>query len=274
MLPARTFGPAGRSGLRVSTLAQHSRATDSVLSQASGRSANSARIASAGLNQCSGVTCQRSRSASVRPWAMHSSASCASCIEGSAKKHSLVATSGRPSWSASAIIPGSIARSAGMPKRCSSISVRSPNASFIAASRRSASSCWPSASSRPIGPRRPPVSSTSPPAWPNRVSSEMHGSAGSLRRKPSDDSRCRLSRPWPSRASSTTGSVGEPGLPARAASEIWQPMIGCTPLPAQYCENSSAPNRLPVSVIATAGICAARASAAISETRIAPWLSE
>ena len=33
-------------------------------------------------------------------------------------------------------------------------------------------------------------------------------------------------------------------------------MIGCTPLPAQAWLNSSAPNRLPVSVIATAGIAA------------------
>ena len=54
----------------------------SVLSQASGRSANSARMSAAGLNQCSGVTRRRSRSDSRRPSAMHSSASCASCIVG------------------------------------------------------------------------------------------------------------------------------------------------------------------------------------------------
>ncbi len=51
-------------------------------------------------------------------------------------------------------------------------------------------------------------------------------------------------------------------------------MIGWMPLPVQYWENSSAPNRLPVSVIAAAGIFSALASAAILSGRMAPSLSE
>ena len=57
-------GPWGRSAARASAtsaITAQRRAMASVLSQASGRSANSARIAAAGLNQCSGVTRRRSR---------------------------------------------------------------------------------------------------------------------------------------------------------------------------------------------------------------------
>ena len=63
----------------------HMRAMASVLSQASGRSWNSARIWSAGLNQWCGVTRRRCASVITRPSAMQSSASCASCIRASAK---------------------------------------------------------------------------------------------------------------------------------------------------------------------------------------------
>ena len=108
------------------------RAMASVLSHASGRSANSARMAAAGLNQCSAVTRRRSGSATARPAAMHSSASWAAYIAGLAKKHSLVATRGNPAASASPISPGSTARSSARPCRCSSTTVRSPNASAIA----------------------------------------------------------------------------------------------------------------------------------------------
>ena len=106
----RTLGETGSSGLRVSAITAQRRAIASVLSQASGRSANSARIVGAGLNQCSGVTRRRSRSRQQAALGdaqqrvvrlVHARAS--------AKKQSLVATSGRPAASASAISPGSIA---------------------------------------------------------------------------------------------------------------------------------------------------------------------
>ncbi len=77
----------------------------------------------------------------VRPCAMHSSASCASCIAGVAKKHSWVATSGRPSSSASPIIPGSIARSIGSPCRWISTATRPGKACASVASNRRASAC-------------------------------------------------------------------------------------------------------------------------------------
>jgi hypothetical protein len=51
-------------------------------------------------------------------------------------------------------------------------------------------------------------------------------------------------------------------------------MMGWMPLPVQYWENSSAPNKLPVSVIAAAGIFCAIAKAAILSGAIAPSLSE
>ena len=58
------------------------------------------------------------------------------------------------------------------------------------------------------------------------------------------------------------------------ARPIWQPMIGWMPLAAQAWLNSSAPNRLAVSVIATAGMFASSASAGILSALIAPSLSE
>ena len=85
VLPARTLGETGSSGLRVSIITEQRRAMASVLSQASGRSANSMRMSGAGLNQCSGVTRRRSRSDSRRPSAIASSASCASYMPGVAK---------------------------------------------------------------------------------------------------------------------------------------------------------------------------------------------
>ena len=51
-------------------------------------------------------------------------------------------------------------------------------------------------------------------------------------------------------------------------------MIGWIPLAAQAWLNSSAPNRLAVSVIATAGMFASSASAGILSALIAPSLSE
>ena len=44
------------------------------------------------------------------------------------------------------------------------------------------------------------------------------------------------------------------GVVGVGRSASWQPMIGWMPLPAQYWQNSRAPNRLPVSVMATAGM--------------------
>ncbi len=200
---------------------------------------------------------------------MHSSASCASCIAGAAKKHSFVATSGTPKRSASEISPGSTARSTGRPCRCSSTASRSPNASRMRPSSAAASGSRPSASNRANGPRVPPVSSISPSARPATTSKSSCGAAGSLVRNPAEDRRCRLASPASFCASSTTGSAP----PARVRL-IWQPMIGCTPRPTQYCENSSAPNRLAVSVMATAGMPESRARAAIFSGFIAPSLSE
>ena len=51
-------------------------------------------------------------------------------------------------------------------------------------------------------------------------------------------------------------------------------MIGWMPLAAQAWLNSSAPNRLPVSVMATAGIWASRARAGSFSALMAPSLSE
>ena len=79
--------------------------------------------------------------------------------------------------------------------------------------------------------------------------------------------------PVASCASSTIGSGGRRGLSDRVRA-IWQPMIGWMPLPAQAWLNSSAPNRLAVSVIATAGILASSAKVGIFSTLIAPSLSE
>ena len=273
LCPVRTFGHTGSNGLRVSAITAQLCAIASVLLHASGRSANSSIIAAAGLNQCSGVTRRRFASLTCRPSAMHSSASCASCIALAAKKHSFVATSGNPTRSASAISPGSIARSIASPCRCSSIMHRSGNASCSRASRCSASASRPSASSRAIGPRVPPVSSTSPAACRSTVSIGRRGSAGSLSMNPSEDNACRFANPRSSCASSTTGSAGKTAFSARAI-PIWHPMIGCTPCFTHAWLNSSAPNRLAVSAIATAGIPAANANAAIFSALIAPSLSE
>ena len=88
-----------------------------------------------------------------------------------------------------------------------------------------------------------------------------------------EDRRCRLANPAVFLASSTTRSGGSIGLSSRV-SAIWQPMIGWTPLAVQAWLNSSAPNRFAVSVIATAGIDASRASEAILSALMAPSLSE
>jgi hypothetical protein len=51
-------------------------------------------------------------------------------------------------------------------------------------------------------------------------------------------------------------------------------MIGCTPAALQVVANSSAPNRMPLSVIATAGIRSALHRPTSSLIRIAPAESE
>ncbi len=204
---------------------------------------------------------------------MHSSASCAAYISGPAKKHSLVATSGSRMRSASPTSPGSIARSIATPCRCNSIMQRPGNASASCASSRSPSVIRPSASKRAIGPRVPPVSRIVPSAWASSASSETDGAAGSDPMNPADESRRKPASPASSCASRTTGSAGRPGCAARSI-ETWQPMIGWTPWPTQYWLNSSAPNRLPLSAIPTAGCPSSRASAAIRSGRIAPSLNE
>ena len=271
--PGRTLGHMGNSGLRVSAITAQVRAMASVLSQASGRSLNKRRMSRAGLNQCSVVTRRRSATPTWWPPAMHSRASCASCIFGAAKKHSLVATSGRPSSSARPIRPGSMAASSARPCRCSSIMQRPGNASAMRDSSASASGRRPSANIRAMGPRVPPVSSTKPSAWDSSTSSGNCGSVGSPCMKPIEDRRCRLARPTASCASTTTGSGARRAFSTRTR-DIWHPMMGCTPLLAQAWLNSSAPNRLPLSAMATAGILASCARAAILSALIAPSDSE
>ena len=85
VLPARTLGETGSSGLRVSIITAQRWAMAIVLSQASGRSANSIRMSGAGLNQCSGETRRRSGSDSNLPSAIASRASCASYLSGVGK---------------------------------------------------------------------------------------------------------------------------------------------------------------------------------------------
>ncbi|MNV11735.1 hypothetical protein D3C71_1023100 [compost metagenome] len=66
----------GRMGARVGTRKAQRRAMSMVLSQASGRSENSWRMASAVLNQCSPVMRRRSSWPVKAPSEMHSRASC------------------------------------------------------------------------------------------------------------------------------------------------------------------------------------------------------
>ncbi len=246
----------------------------SVLSQASGRSAKRVRISAAPLNQCSGLRRRRLVSARMRPSAMQSSASCASNMPGSAKWQSLVATSGRPRRSARATCAALMRSSSGRRWRWSSTASRSPNASLSVAARRSASASCPSPRSRASGPLAPPVSRISPSAWSKRRERGICGGrGGSASRKPREERICRLRSPAASWARATMGSGGRSGLSGRAR-ESWQPMIGWIPALAQVWENSRAPKRLLVSVIATAGIFALRASSAIFATLIAPSLSE
>ncbi len=253
----------------------------SVLSQASGRSWNSARMAAAGLNQCSGVTRRRSRSAMVRPSAMHSSASCASCISGFAKYTSLAATMGSCARCASASSPASMAGSCGRPWRCSSTASRSGKASRSASRMRAAASRRPSPISRATGPSVPPVSRNSPWAcWRSRSSVMAGRPEGSSRRKPCEESRWRLSSPAASMASATSGSGGWRAASGRSGSasarvrNSRQPMMGWMPFFAQASANSSAPNMLALSVSATAGIPLSSASAASFSALMAPSLSE
>ena len=51
-------------------------------------------------------------------------------------------------------------------------------------------------------------------------------------------------------------------------------MIGCTPAARQASEKASAPNMLPRSAMATAGICQARQVSTSSSSLIAPSSSE
>ena len=78
----RPSGETRQDRVALSAMKAQRRAMSRVLSQASGRSANSARMSAAGLNQCSGVTRRRSLLADEGPSAMQSSASCASCMSG------------------------------------------------------------------------------------------------------------------------------------------------------------------------------------------------
>ena len=60
------------------------------------------------------------------------------------------------------------------------------------------------------------------------------------------------------------------GAASPKSTVICAPMIGCTPLLASFSENSSAPNRLLVSVIASAGMASALASLASVSTSARP----
>ncbi len=98
-------------------------------------------------------------------------------------------------------------------------------------------------------------------------------SDGSVSRKPIDDRRLqvgqtrRVVRQQHQRVGRQPGIVGA-GQGDLAADDRLDALA------AAYWENSSAPNRLPVSVMATAGIALAFARAAILSGRIAPSLSE
>ena len=141
-------------------------------------------------------------------------------------------------------------RGGAVPRRCGR---GTPRPAGAAAVRPRASGPRPAGGA--IGPVVPPVSRSRPAACSAMRSNASCGfRPGRSRGSRCDDRRWRLARPVASCASSTTGSGGRRGLSARA-SAIWQPMIGWMPLPAQSWLNSSAPNRLPVSVIATAGMC-------------------
>ena len=251
------------------------RAIASVLSQASGRSANSARMTAAGLNQCSGVTRRRSRSDSRRPSAMQSRASCASYIDGLANRQSLVATSGMPAASASAMSPGSMARSTGRPWRCSSIAMRSAKAACRSREQAlglGALAFREQARDRTLRCRRSAGSGRHA-----RSQIRASGSCGlQPGRSPGSPPRTGAAgwrnprRPWP---------AARPGRAAGAdcrarVTDTWQPMIGCTP-------GRRRPGRIRARRTGcrcrrwpTAGMAASRARAAILSALIAPSLSE
>ena len=138
--PGAPSGETGSSGLRVSAITAQRRAMARVLSQASGRSANSARMSAAGLNQCSGVTRRRSGSdsrrrlgdAQQRVVRLEHRGGGEEAVVGGDQRQAERRRRG-------AIRPGSMAASSGRPWRCSSTTVRSGKASANWASRRSAS---------------------------------------------------------------------------------------------------------------------------------------
>ena len=191
-------GDTGSSGLRVSAITAQRRAMASVLSQASGRSANSARMAAAGLNQCSGVTRRRSRfgqqaalgDAQQRVMRLDTST-------GVAKKQSLVATSGMPCASASAIRPGSIACSIA---QAVAVQFHDGAVGEGFGEARQAGARLPAAGLRRAGGRAGRwcrrSAGSGPAAWSAMRSSGSCGfRPGSVSRKPADDRRCRLARP-------------------------------------------------------------------------------
>ena len=186
----------------------------------------------------------------------------------------------RAAW-ASASKAGSSRASESCPWRLSSTANRSGKASLSCARSFSAAGFCPSSNRREIGPSVPPVRRKSPSACAASWSSSTAGlPEASSRKKPSDDRRCRLSSPLGVSASATSGSGCRRCASGLSASVLarespnWQPMIGCTPFFAQASANSKAPNRLPVSVSASAGMPSATASAASFSTLIAPSESE
>ena len=231
VLPGRTFGQTGSSGLRVSAITAQRRAIASVLSQASGRSANSARIAAAGLNQCSGVTRRRSRSRQ-RPSLGDAQQRVMRLVHLGRGEEALVGRDQRQPARVGQRDQPRLDRALDRAARAGAVpSRRGPETPPPSArSSRSASACCPSASSRAIGPRVPPVSRSSPSACASSVSSETAASA-------------RIGVQEAERGQAL--QIGEPGrvlrqqhhrvgrqarVVAARASAIWQPMIGCTPL--------------------------------------------
>ena len=69
-------------------------------------------------------------------------------------------------------------------------------------------------------------------------------------------------------------AAGTIEAPSPKSSVICRPTIGCTPSLASFSENSKAPNRLLLSVIAKAGILSATANLASLAMFIAPSRSE
>ena len=276
VLPARTFGQTGSSGLRALRHRPRSAARSRACCRRppAGRR-TAARMSAAGLNQCSGVTRRRSGSDSSRPSAMHSSASCASCMSGVGE----VAVVGGDQRDAGCVGQRD---QAGLDRALAGQAValqlhRDAIRERLGQAREQAFGLRLLALGQQPG-ERARWRRRSAGSAPRRAPRPRRAGVAASGRDRCPGSRARTGAAgW--RARSRPAPAARPGRAAgadcrRARSAIWQPMIGWMPLAAQAWLNSSAPNRLAVSVIATAGIAPSRARAAILSALMAPSLSE